>query len=524
MAISDLRHDISLSADEDTSLSGDNSTATTTSPPQFEARVRNAVLRKSPTAINVKAICESAYGVELQHDSEGLVMEDTIFSPQYEMNSLDEFTTEQMAAVLGEEFEHIFYESNSSYPTLNPTSNTSMEASQTCIDERPTKQSKTNSLIPCITKHIATAEASPSSPIPFPFDILNSLTDPQQFNGNLGSNLEVLNLENMAFPLDVLKFQDPYLDKDHGSKAEKGTKRITMKTRSPSQSQDHIIAERQRREKLSQNFIALSAIIPGLKKIDKASVLGEATKYMKQLQERVKTLEEQTVKKTVESVVVLKKSQLLVDDSTSPFDENLEGCSDDQLPEIEARVSEKNILIRIHCEKGKGILVKTLAEIEKLHLMVVNSSLVLFGSSALDITIVAQLMEDFIFSLQCEMNSLDEFITEQMAAVFGEDFQHIFGYQSNSSYPTLNPTSNTSTTFSGLSTEASLTCLDERPTKQPKTDSLIPCITKHIVTPEASPSSPIPFPFDTLNSLTDPQQFHGNLGSTMEPGDEALNL
>ncbi|KAK9144144.1 hypothetical protein Sjap_004047 [Stephania japonica] len=50
----------------------------------------------------------------------------------------------------------------------------------------------------------------------------------------------------------------------------------------PHASQDHIIAERKRREKLSQCFIALSAIVPNLKKMDKASVLGDAIKYMKQ--------------------------------------------------------------------------------------------------------------------------------------------------------------------------------------------------------------------------------------------------
>ncbi|KAL2615310.1 hypothetical protein AAZV13_08G058350 [Glycine max] len=33
-----------------------------------------------------------------------------------------------------------------------------------------------------------------------------------------------------------------------------------------SQPQDHIIAERKRREKLSQRFIALSALVPGLQK------------------------------------------------------------------------------------------------------------------------------------------------------------------------------------------------------------------------------------------------------------------
>ena len=41
-------------------------------------------------------------------------------------------------------------------------------------------------------------------------------------------------------------------------------------TRPASQNQDHILAERKRREKLSQRFIALSKIVPGLKKVHNA--------------------------------------------------------------------------------------------------------------------------------------------------------------------------------------------------------------------------------------------------------------
>lgn len=124
--------------------------------------------------------------------------------------------------------------------------------------------------------------------------------------------------------------------------------------------------------------------------MDKASILGDTIKYLKQLQERVKTLEEQTVKKTVEYVALVKKSYISADDDSSSYDKNFGGHSDEPLPEIEARVSEKNVLIRIHCEKQKGVVVKTLAEIEKHHLTVVNSSVMPFGNSALDITIVAQ--------------------------------------------------------------------------------------------------------------------------------------
>lgn len=45
------------------------------------------------------------------------------------------------------------------------------------------------------------------------------------------------------------------------------TTTTTTTTVALSQAQEHIIAERSRREKLNQKFIALSALIPGLKKV-----------------------------------------------------------------------------------------------------------------------------------------------------------------------------------------------------------------------------------------------------------------
>ncbi|KAK6160018.1 hypothetical protein DH2020_003399 [Rehmannia glutinosa] len=164
-------------------------------------------------------------------------------------------------------------------------------------------------------------------------------------------------------------------------------------------SQDHIIAERTRREKLSQRFIALSALVPGLKRMDKASILGDAIKYMKQLQDKVKTLEEQNKNRTMESFVIVKKYELYADSNENS------SCSDEiissgpiiteSLPEIEARYCNKDVLINIHCEKRKGVLEKIVAEIEKLNLSVVNNSVVAFGDSTLNITVVAQKDEEF---------------------------------------------------------------------------------------------------------------------------------
>jgi len=43
--------------------------------------------------------------------------------------------------------------------------------------------------------------------------------------------------------------------------------KVTAINRNPIQAQDHVMAERKRREKLSQRFIALSSLLPGLKKV-----------------------------------------------------------------------------------------------------------------------------------------------------------------------------------------------------------------------------------------------------------------
>ncbi|KAK9286676.1 hypothetical protein L1049_015077 [Liquidambar formosana] len=316
-------------------------------------------------------------------------MEDPSFIHQW-MNSLDELNAIPIAAAFAENLQHSF-----SHPTFNLK--TSMETSYTGID-RPTKQLKTNSWNSCKTDPMSNPQAAPCP------NILSFV------NSNYTNQVSTMrpkeepapskSINPTSFPSDILISHGSFGNQNYEFKACQEAKRITTTTRS-SHTQDHIIAERKRREKLSQRFIALSAIVPGLKKTDKASVLGDAIKYLKQLQDRVKTLEEQTRKKTMESVVFVKKSQLFADGENSSSDENFsEGPFDESLPEIEARFSDKNVLIRIHCEKKKGVLEQTVTEIEKLHLTVINSSVMTFGSSALDVTIIAQMDTEFCMTVK----------------------------------------------------------------------------------------------------------------------------
>ena len=118
---------------------------------------------------------------------------------------------------------------------------------------------------------------------------------------------------------------------------------------------------------------------------------------MKELKEKVKALEEEAAKRTVESVVVVKKSQLVVADddneaSSSVDDGCIGGRGGEYLPQIEVKVSEKSMLIKAYCEKRKWMLPKLFQEVEKLGLNVISCSVIPFGVLALDITILAQVI------------------------------------------------------------------------------------------------------------------------------------
>ncbi|GMH17918.1 hypothetical protein Nepgr_019759 [Nepenthes gracilis] len=199
-------------------------------------------------------------------------------------------------------------------------------------------------------------------------------------------------ISTVTFPFDILASQGSFGSQNCALKASQGAKTIGKVTARLKHTQDHITAERKRREKLTQQFIALSAIVPGLKKMDKASVLGDAIKYLKQLQEQVKTLEEQTRNRPLESAVDVKRTRLQADDNDHSRDETTHG---NPLPEIEARFSDRNVLVRIHCEKKNGVLEKIITELENLHLIVISSSAMTFGSSSIDVTIISQMDVEF---------------------------------------------------------------------------------------------------------------------------------
>ncbi|KAL3844949.1 hypothetical protein ACJIZ3_002352 [Penstemon smallii] len=65
------------------------------------------------------------------------------------------------------------------------------------------------------------------------------------------------------------------------------------------------------------------------------------------------------------------------------------------LPEIEARLTDNLILLKVHCVKHKGVIANLLNQVEKLNLIVVNTNVTPFGDVALHITVIAEMEKEF---------------------------------------------------------------------------------------------------------------------------------
>ncbi|KAI3895331.1 hypothetical protein MKX03_035832 [Papaver bracteatum] len=322
------------------------------------------------------------------------------------MNTIDEFSAQQIAAALGEDFTRQSFSSNQSFSTYPAF----METHQRSAKQLKTTDSwnscrSTAAVADYNNQHISAPpeSCSPSNLISFDKNGQSSPTihhQASQVCGNVGGPVNpkeeavVLSAGNKSTmdPSDVSYMNGNSASEKQGQK--KTSTSAMADDENSCANKDHVMAERKRREKLNQRFIALSAVVPGLKKMDKASVLGDAIKYIKQLQEKVKLLEEQTTKKTVESVIFMKKTHIFADDidSSSSSENSVPGSTyGEPLPEIEASASHKNVLIRIHCEKRNGVFVKLLSQIEKLHLSIISSNVIPFDDSSLAITITAQM-------------------------------------------------------------------------------------------------------------------------------------
>lgn len=185
-------------------------------------------------------------------------MEDHNFINQWHMNSLDEFSMLPLAGVApGENLQHPYSHSHANF---NPKA--SLDNNSLIGIDRLMKHHKPNGWNSSEINHLSNQQVV-SSPNLFNF-VGSNCTNQMGF---VKPKEEAVRLKSInTIPSDMLIAQGCFPNQNYVLKANQGAKRITTSNKL-SQTKDHILAERKRREKLSQRFIALSAIVPGLKKV-----------------------------------------------------------------------------------------------------------------------------------------------------------------------------------------------------------------------------------------------------------------
>lgn len=88
-------------------------------------------------------------------------------------------------------------------------------------------------------------------------------------NSNSSSTMNLCGEENKKKSGYILSFEglSGWKDVSENSNSTTRSNQGTKKTRSASESMDHIMSERKRRQELTRKFIALASTIPGLKKV-----------------------------------------------------------------------------------------------------------------------------------------------------------------------------------------------------------------------------------------------------------------
>jgi hypothetical protein len=132
--------------------------------------------------------------------------------------------------------------------------------------------------------------------------------------------------------------------------------------------------------------------LPNIFQVDKLSALGSTIEYVKQLEEKLKALEEQSARTTSTffgnkcRVVPAEKNDDLLDSA----DIATSAGGSNSNPTVEAIVYADTVLLKICCKDKRGVLVVVLSELEKRGLSILDTSVLPFTDSCLNITIIAK--------------------------------------------------------------------------------------------------------------------------------------
>ncbi|KAI5065116.1 hypothetical protein GOP47_0019811 [Adiantum capillus-veneris] len=173
----------------------------------------------------------------------------------------------------------------------------------------------------------------------------------------------------------------------------------------------NLVAERKRRKKLNERLYSLRALVPKITKMDRASILGDAIEYVKELQNQVKVLQEELLETKEEDIehnpasFIQPEGGHLIDENGNdirpdegqyslktdhikiPSDSNekrLEDLSQPMQVEV-SKLDGQLFSLRIFCEKRPGVFVKLMQALDVLGLDVLHANITTFRGLVLNV-------------------------------------------------------------------------------------------------------------------------------------------
>ncbi|XP_038893038.1 transcription factor ABORTED MICROSPORES isoform X2 [Benincasa hispida] len=158
----------------------------------------------------------------------------------------------------------------------------------------------------------------------------------------------------------------------------------------------NLMTERRRRNKIRDRLYALRALVPNISKMDRASIIVDAINYIRELEENVKSLQNELIQleHKDQKNIHLKISPLenknddtncwpLVQDDQPMF---IFGEEKPMEVEVEVmQINERDFLIKLFCKRKQGGVVSSIEAMDSLGLQVVDVNITTFGGMVLNI-------------------------------------------------------------------------------------------------------------------------------------------